>query len=56
MGIPLYCVDADNVNQRGIVLGPGFCCFTLMEAEEKMAQWEQDPTLTNVRLSVKDIG
>ena len=56
MPFTLYRVDADNVDQRGIVLGPGFITPNYDEAVSKAVQWREDDSLTNVIISVKHYG
>lgn len=52
MSFTLYRVDADNKDQRGIVLGPGFVCFSYDEAVAKAIEWKECNDLTNVKVSV----
>lgn len=52
----LYRVDADNVNQSGIVLGPGFITWDYNEAVAKAIEWREDPSLKNVIISTSHYG
>lgn len=56
MSFTMYRVDADNVNQSGIVLGPGFITMDYNEAVAKAIEWREDPTLKNVIISHKHYG
>lgn len=44
----MYRVEADNVHQSGIVLGPGFVTWDYDEAVAKAIEWREDSTLKNV--------
>lgn len=56
MSTTFYRVDADNVYQSGIVLGPGFITEDYAEAVAKAVQWREDPTLKNVKISTQRYG
>ena len=56
MPFPLYRVDADNVKQSGIMLGPGFITESYDEAVTKAIDWRERGDLKNVKISVKHYG
>jgi hypothetical protein len=56
MPFTLYRVDADNKEQRGIVLGPGYIAFSYDEAVAKAIDWRENPSLVNVKISVQHYG
>ena len=56
MPFTLYRVDADNVNQSGIVLGPGFITPSYDEAVQKAIDWREREDLKNVLISVQHYG
>ena len=53
MSFTLYRVDADNVEQSGIVLGPGFITYSYDEAVAKAIDWSERKDLTNVQITHK---
>lgn len=53
MPFTLYRVDADNVEQSGIVLGPGFITYSYDEAVAKAIDWSERKDLKNVQISHK---
>ena len=53
MSFTLYRVDADNVHQSGIVLGPGFITESYDEAVAKAIDWSERKDLTNVQITHK---
>jgi hypothetical protein len=52
MPFTLYRVDADFINQRGDVLGPGFISESYLEASTQAIKWVNDrKDLTNIKIS-----
>jgi hypothetical protein len=56
MANTLYRVDADNVIQMGIVLGPGFVTWDYSEAVAKAVEWRERMDLKNVKISHQHYG
>jgi putative IMPACT (imprinted ancient) family translation regulator len=56
MAFTSYRVDADNVIQKGIILGPGSITFEYSEAVAKAVEWRERTDLKNVKISVQHYG